>query len=426
MKKLWLGSLLLCVACASAPPPAPKPAAQAQPEFVMADGAISARYFNYVTETGATPRACLTKEPDYRSTPIYFNLELGNGRNRFITLALDESGGPGKGYDTLYADANNHGDLTDYPPTALVAGEFSGPQFANLKTKEPIPLTIRYDDGTSRPMPTRISININHFSGQTNYSLDAEPTRHVEGKVMFGDKPVLVGIYLGAPREGWPDWCFDDYGVDRLRIDRKGQGKLTPDEEMPLSKVISYHGKLWELVVNSAATQVTVKPCALPSGPVQVEALFDGTPVGGQLEFADHAGTAFSELFAEDAPVLPAPAGKYHVTSGSVILADAEGARWRGDFSYPGLLEVVPGTGALLLLEKPLKVEPVVTTMMMSPDEAPGVYKLGGRVQVSYDLLGPGGEKYSAVSPEGQRKGQQVRILDSEGIEVASGAMEYG
>ena len=47
-------------------------------------------------------------------------------------------------------------------------------------------------------------------------------------------------------------------------------------------------------------------------------------------------------------------------------------------------------------------------------------------MQVSYTLTGPQGERYSAISPQGARRGPQVRILDSEGIEVAGGTMEYG
>jgi hypothetical protein len=420
--------LLCAAACTTAPKPAPAPVAkvEAPPQFVMVDGSDRASYSMWAQGNTSAPRAFLTKEPDYKSTPVYFNLELGNGKDRFITLALDESGGPGKGYDTLYVDTNNHGDLTDCPPIKLEV-QRQTPQYSNLTTKDPITLTVRYHDGTSRQIATRINISINRWNAQTNYSLNAQPTQHVEGKVMFGDKPVLVGLYDASPASGSANWCFDDYGTDRLRLDLNGDGKLTPDKEMPLSKVISCDGKLWELEVNSAATQVTVKPCELPSGPIAVVAAFakDARLVDGKLELANHAGIALSARFAEGAP-MPAPAGKYRVTSASLTLADAAGKKWVADFSYPHAVEILPETGASLTFGMPLKVEPAVASMMRNPNDSATVYKLGGQVQVSHSLIGPGGESYSSITPQGVRKGPQVRILDSEGIEVASGSREYG
>ena len=432
MRRIWLSSLLLSAAaiCTAAPQTAPAPAAklEAPPTFVMVDGSSGrANYSTWTQEGVSAPRAFLTKEPDYKGAPLYFNVELGNAKDRFITLALDESGGPGKGYDTLYVDANNHGDLTDCPPIKLEV-QRQGPQYSNFKAKDPIALTVRYHDGTSRQIATRININVSRWgANQSNYSLNCQPTQHVEGRVMFGDKPVLVGLYDSSPASGTANWCFDDYGTDRLRIDLNGDGKLTPDGEAPLSKVISYDGKVWELEVNSAVTQVTAKPCGLPSGPLAVVAAFakDAKLVEGKLELANHAGVALSARFAEGAPTV-APAGKYRVTSASLTLADAAGKKWNASCSWPRPVEIAVQTGASLTFGMPLKLEPVVTTTMMNPNDAVAVYRLGGQIQVSHSLVGPQGEKYSGISPANVAKGPQVRILDSEGIEVASGSMEYG
>jgi hypothetical protein len=121
-----------------------------------------------------------------------------------------------------------------------------------------------------------------------------------------------------------------------------------------------------------------------------------------------------------------APAGKYRVTAASLTLADAAGKKWEADFSYPHTVEILPETGASLTFGMPLKLEPAITAMMMNPNDTANVCKLGGQVQVSHSLVGPAGESYSSVMPQGMRKGPQVSILDSEGIEVASGSMEYG
>jgi hypothetical protein len=433
MRTIWLSSLLLCAAaCATMPKLAlaDKPAAksEAPPQFVMVDGAANAHYSTWTQENTSAPRACLTKEPEYKSAPIYFNLELGNAKDRFITLALDESGGPGKGYDTLYVDGNNHGDLTDCPPVKLVVQQQAA-QYSNFTAKEPIALTVRYHDGTSRQMLTRISnfSNNRYGNNQSNWSLNCNPAQHVEGKVMFGGKPVLVGIYDSSPASGSADACFDGYGTDRLRIDLNGDGKLTPDEESPLSRVVSCDGKLWELEVSSAATQVTARPCGLPSAPLAVAAAFakDAKLVAGKIELGNHAGIALSARFAEGAPTV-VPAGKYRVTSASLTLADASGKNWEAAFTCPRAVQVAAATGASLSFGMPIKVEPVISSMVMNPNDSANVYKLGGQIQVSYGMAGPGGERYSSIAPQGARPGQKVRILDSEGIEVASGSMEYG
>ena len=381
MRRTWLCALLLCglAACqgpgavtndVSQPPPtvggvvvSTGEGACATPAFTMVDGGGSANYSAWGPETGSSPRALLTKEPEYRSAPIYFNLELGNAKSRFITLALDESGGPGKGYDTLYVDANNHGDLTDFPPIKLDVQK-QGPQQQTLTPPAPIPLTIRYHDGESRQVATKITFNVYRYgASQTNWSVMCQPTQHVEGKVSFGGKETLVGIYDANSLSATANWCFDDYGADRLRIDLKGDGKLDAAADMPLSKVIAYDGKLWELDVNSAATRVSVKPCGLPSGPLALAIGFakDAKAADGRIEMANHGGIAFSARLTGGAPTL-VPVGKYRITSASLTLDDGAGTKWDAAFSYPRAIEVLPETGATLALGPPIKLETVVAS----------------------------------------------------------------
>ena len=134
--------------------------------------------------------------------------------------------------------------------------------------------------------------------------------------------------------------------------------------------------------VNSAATQVTAKPCDLPSAPLAVVAAFakDAKLIAGKVELGNHAGIALSARFAEGAPTV-VPAGKYHVTSASLTLADASGKKWDAAFSCPRAVEILPDTGASLTFGMPIKVEPVVSTTMMNPNDAVNVYKLGGHTR---------------------------------------------
>jgi hypothetical protein len=56
----------------------------------------------------------LAKGPAFRSAKVRYNIwVLGDGRKSVMTMAWDESGGTGTGYDTLYVDRNFNRDLTE-------------------------------------------------------------------------------------------------------------------------------------------------------------------------------------------------------------------------------------------------------------------------------------------------------------------------
>jgi len=54
------------------------------------------------------PREKMAQEPKYKSArPVHYAAVLGDAADNVHTLVIDESGGTGKGYDTLYVDADN-------------------------------------------------------------------------------------------------------------------------------------------------------------------------------------------------------------------------------------------------------------------------------------------------------------------------------
>ena len=64
------------------------------------------------TASGCIPHDASQEEqleqPEYESDkPIYYAAEYGNSSDRIHSFVLDESEGPGRGYDTFYIDANN-------------------------------------------------------------------------------------------------------------------------------------------------------------------------------------------------------------------------------------------------------------------------------------------------------------------------------
>ena len=77
--------------------------------------------FKQVTEPTAcddyswVPRT-IAKAPQFKSDNVRYNIwVLGDGKKSVMTMAWDESGGTGTGYDTLYVDRNFNLDLTRGP-----------------------------------------------------------------------------------------------------------------------------------------------------------------------------------------------------------------------------------------------------------------------------------------------------------------------
>ena len=373
----------------------------------------------------STSRRVVAKEPDFVSDkPVWFALALGNGKDRFIAGALDESKGTGKGYDTLYLDSNNNGDLTN----AAVKNFKTASQSARNSNIEldPVAVKVAYHDGTSRQLKIKIQAQCYSYGdesdrSQWNFSYAVE--QHLEGKVQFGDKTMLVGIYDACPQgqgriAGELNGCFDDYGVDRLRIDLDGDGKLDPaKEDFPLSKVIAVDGKLWQLDVDSAGRKLIVEPCKLPTAKVELRGAFDPSSKiqSGTLELLSGQGYAFrADLGQQGAMVVPA--AKYMIEDGSLCLADAKGSKWTAKFSYPKTMRVTAGQTTPLVLGKPFALQAVVPDTLVA----------GRAARVTHRLVGAGGEAYSEFLREQEQLAPNVAITDSEGIKILEGPMQYG
>ncbi|MBI3830281.1 MAG: thioredoxin family protein [Planctomycetes bacterium] len=77
------------------------------------DGFVQIRALPSLPDVTWVPRE-LKKAPAFKSEKVRYAIYvLGEGRKSAMILAWDESEGTGKGYDTLYADKNFNGDLTE-------------------------------------------------------------------------------------------------------------------------------------------------------------------------------------------------------------------------------------------------------------------------------------------------------------------------
>ncbi len=408
----------------------PQPAQIAQPgasgatRLATVAGGLGAGASSGQLPVESWPHEVLTREPRYASkNPRYITLELGNAKDRFITAVLDESKGTNKGYDTLYVDTNNNGDLTD-DARPVITVQKQGPML--MLNAASVPVTVRYHDGATRKLNVNIEGRAYSMGRETHWMLSYTLASRLKGQVDFGGKKVLLAI-CDASRDQYPgNGCFDDFRVDRLRIDQNGDGKLVPAEEIPLSNVVSYGGKLWNLSVDSAGARVFATPCEKPTGRVAPRSSFAaGTRVlaGSTFTMESNTGRAFAcSLSTAGAGLVPA--GEYRLGGGQLKLADKAGTKWEATFSLNRRpVTVAAGNKPTVLkLGAPIRVEPVIQSQS-------SVARPGEQLSVSYRLIGAGNEVYAQnIHPVNIARPPPptVVVTDAAGARVAGGKMEYG
>jgi hypothetical protein len=347
------------------------------------------------------------------------SLDLGNdAADRTVSALLDESGGTGKGYDRLWVDADNDGDLCNQP--ALRVQSKRQGRTVSLHA-EPIEVLIRYAHGARRRYRVRLDVRgyARSASLPIAWSAACHLDQHARGALRIGDRPAMLAAVFDSSREGQPaNGCFDDYGTDRLRIDLDGNGVLDPGaEDFPLSKVVSIDGRLWSVEVDSAGSRLQTARYEGPTGRIHVAGGFPpaSSSVTGRAEFRAHGGIAvlLPLRFGADAEM---PAGVYRVENGLLTRTDAEGRAWDAAFTMQTPLPVEPGKTSSVVLGLPLTVEP-----MVDGEPMPGV-----SICITAAVRGAGGEEYGNIAPSGARMSPAFSIVDAEEVVVLEGKMEYG
>ena len=389
-------------------------------ELKLADGGGPAKALRRKT-AGVKPAEQGLEEPEYASSkPLYIALELGDDLDSVFTGAIDESGGTGSGYDRLYLDANNDGNLANEIPMSLQAAESGANSRTSVFELPRVVLDVPYFDGAERRLPVKITlyktrVSAGKYTWQYTVLLDA----HLEAQIKLGDAPgVLVALYdKPAPRASQPNGCFNNPGVDLFGVDADGDGKLDLDKEVStLGKVFTYGGKLWEVSVDAAGLDMSVKLSALKPGSVRFKALYSGgSSPAAKLRMASKSGSTFSCGLPMSLPMV-VHEGSYDIASESFSLADAGGTNWATQFKMPSRLDIGPGGGQEFTFGSPIKVVPKVS----------GSVRPGKRLYIRGEVVGVAGEVYSSFTAQGRRQAPMVQVTDAAGKVLSQGRMRYG
>ncbi len=202
--------------------------------------------------TTTMPWGCgveVSKEPVYSSEkPLYAAVAVDEAASKILTLVFDESEGTGKGYDTIYADLNFDGDLTD---DQAIKGTFTGdenlpgssfpvidvPVPYNEKARDidkPCQLDVmcyqfRQDEQAQQHFQLSAEIKLSDEAEEWQYSLYAllSPAEKPEGAIVatFGGKPSLQ-LFL-APS----DAAEGNVGIGAMVMAGMGPLSCTKDDQ---------------------------------------------------------------------------------------------------------------------------------------------------------------------------------------------------
>jgi hypothetical protein len=138
--------------------------------------------------------------------------------------------------------------------------------------------------------------------------------------------------------------------------------------------------------------------------------------VQGRTELvSSENGYGFVYTFA-GSETLPIPDSVYSFSVGRLAVKEERGRIWTCVFTMPDPVTIKRGERTVVQLGAPMLLKPRV-------DRWPTP---GKRLCIFPGLTGVGGEEYENISPTGTRMRPDVNIVDTEGIVVSKGKMDYG
>ena len=359
-----------------------------------------------------SPRKKLAFEPKYRSAkPVYYAAVLGDAPDNVYTFVIDESGGTGKGYDTLYVDLNNDNRL-------------DGPD-----EKVPFPMST-----TSQDHPVRLKLLVR--AGQTTVpywvSFTAFPYKDAKNPVekmhanlrnasyRVGQAIIAGKMHRIALADLNSNGLFNDpetrgiFTGDRFFVDLNDDGKFEDvkgddnQSGFPLGRYTKIAGQWYAIVPRPGGEAVSIAPATPPLGQVQAPAFVTTARL---ISPQQPCFSKFTDGKAE------AVAGDYSVFSLQLEARDKAGAVWMTSACWskdasPALTVHADQSVVLPLQAVSLQVTPTVASA-------------GEDLMIGLQITGVAGAEFSwPKSNPGIKPGYEIR--DAQGKSVTSATFEYG
>lgn len=359
-------------------------------------GSVNGQYLQATSK----PKA-LRAEPRYGSNnPRYFVWPIQGGQR---VLVLDESKGPGKGYDRLFVDQNGDGVLAE-------SEQVRGWRRQGSLTFGPVKVFLQTENG-----PRTYHFLARCYTYDRSYqNLRLESACYYLGRIRLGDQSHKVALADNNANGAFNDLSTMPWDGDRLLIDLDGDGKFTVNTEespetFPLGKLLQVGDRYLGLEVAPDGSRLATAVPELKFGQVQSAA------GGFQVWLSSKNGVLRVRSDNGQAKV---PAGEYRLVMASLTRTDEKGRKWELTSYTRG----EPGP--------PVKVAESGTTELKlgSPLQARAeAYVRGREVSFGLQLTDAAGLPLSNLTVDGQRPpAPRLRIRSAAGKEIGCYDFHYG
>lgn len=359
-------------------------------------GSVNGQYL----QASGKPKA-LRAEPRYGSNnPRYFVWSVQGGKR---VLVLDESKGPGKGYDRLFVDQDGDGVLAE-------GEQVRGWRRQGSLTFGPVKVSLQTENG-----PRTYHFLARCYTYDRSYqNLRVEGACYYLGRIRLGDQSHKVALVDNNANGVFNDLSTMPWDGDRLLLDLYGDGKFTVNTEespetFPLAKLLQVGDRYLALEAAPDGSRLATAVPDLKFGQVQSAA--------GAFQVWLSSKDGVLRVRAENGQA-KVPAGEYRLVMTLLAQTDEKGRKWELTSYSRG----EPGP--------PVKVtESGITELKLgAPLQARAeAYVQGREVSFSLQLTDAAGLPLSNLTVDGQRPAApKLRIHSAAGKEIGCYDFHYG
>jgi len=358
------------------------------------------------------PNEALASEPKYASAkPVYYAAQYGDAADNVHTLVIDESGGTGSGYDTVYADLNNDNRLDP-------ASEEFAFELGSTRHTEPVRLKLTVRAG-GKEIPYSFQFSAFPYKDD-NHTVEKVHANCRNSSIMVGEALFDGKRCKVALADLDSNGLFNDYeqGIfrgDRFFVDLDGDGEFRKTDAGPQSfsyaRYAQIGGKWYTVEASPDGGTVRIKAAAPLLCTLKTVDCIRSVGLSAPKQYQ---GIEFDDDRAE------AIAGTYELKSVSLELTDGDGQVWStyGRYRAAGpKVTILPGVEAQLPRILPLSVR----VDLAAADE-------GDVVRLEPSIVDAHGGTFSTLRKSRSRHEPPASLLikDADGDIVVETKLEYG
>lgn len=335
----------------------------------------------------------MTKLPTFKSSkPRFYAFPLdGADFDGYILVAIDESKGTGKGFDTGYVDANRNGDMTDDQPVSWKMKDYDqhSPWIATTCRQGPAG-----PSQTTNPAFIRLALygTNGEIIGIDKKGAWVGQIETNKGKVPFASVDMNAdGIYGEQPLAGPPPLVPRKL-CDSVFVDSTGHGSVvvssySGSQQIDMQKACILGKRLYDIVVTPTGDKVTIAPYAGPTGRLKITS----SKIAGAdalVSSASLTGDAGNFRFDSVTDPITLPVGNYKLGSCQLQLKAKSGNTLQlyCEVKMSASVEAAKETPLTIAGDLNMAISPDQKEMRMKPGTSCGLHwviKIGDKVTVS-------------------------------------------